>query len=419
MVKKIGACAIAVLYTVFSTYNSFYVYADEMRIENERKEIELEVIDSERHFENVHYNSKGMFEKNYREDLSDCKGIKTDFDDFMAMDKETVDEIIENGTVIIVDVESRTEIDYIDKKYDSMVSNIEAEMERLESVYLSERSGEVIMGYIGSATSEEDGETEGKLIEEGEVIDNILNAIENEQIFASETKLNELEVEVESIGKLEFQIPSLKTAIQPVVGVCKLYNSDFSEYTGETSVTLYCYRGSVWNSGGKKTYYNYILSSAYVSPVNYMGVEGYSVKIGSNNVYTSIIEAAFLDDKEKSSTYSLSAGMGVEGGINTGTLNVTYNASLSNTYSTSSMDVIEKFSYMHANGLNAYCEWYADPEKVVLGQSRNIEPAIVTKSTSLTNCRTSVEGIVLMKNSRYNNTYTYSGKVIELKAVFK
>ena len=46
------------------------------------------------------------------------------------------------------------------------------------------------------------------------------------------------------------------------------------------------------------------------------------------------------------------------------------------------------------------------------------EPAIVTKSTSLTNCRTSVEGIVLKKN-KFSSPYTYSGKVIELKAVFK
>lgn len=271
------------------------------------------------------------------------------------------------------------------------------------------------MGYIGLATSEEEGEIESKLENEIEILGNILDTIENEEIFAGQTKMNELEVENESIGDLEFQIPSLSTAIQPVTGVCKLYNSDYSVYLGETSMTIYCYRGSVWSSGGKKTYYNYILSSAYVSPVNHLGVESYSVKIGNNNIYTSIQEAAFIDDNEKSSSYSLSGGVS----YSDDKLEVSYNKSLSNTYSSSSMDVIERFSQMRTNGAGAYCEWYVLPASIVYGQSRKIEPAIVTKSTGLTNAKSSVGGIVLKPYKVFSYTYTFSGKVIELKVSFK
>lgn len=419
MVKKVGACALGVLYFVFSTYNSYYAYAEEMNFESEGKEIVLEVIDCENQFETLHYSSDRVFSDSYRTDLSDCKGMKTDYDNFAVMDADVVNEILENGTVIVVDVENQREINYIDSKYNDIKACVEAEMESMDSVYLSENGGEVIMGFIGSATAEgEDSESKNKG-ERQENLENILDTIEREEVFAVETKLNELEVENREGDVLEFQIPSLKTAIQPVTTMCRLYTNGYTEYLGETSVTLYCYRGSVWDKGGKKTYYNYILSSAYVSPVNDVKVNEYSVKIGSNNVYTSIVEAAFLDDKEKSSTYSLTAGMGVTGGNNSGTLNVNYNNSISNTYSTSSMEVIERFSQMHAGGVKAYCEWYVKPEDPVEGQSRKIEPAIVTKSTSLTNCRTSVEEIVLKKGNIFGSLYIYSGKIIELKAVFK
>lgn len=419
MVKKVGACVLGVLYFVFSTYNSYYAYAEEMDFENEGREIVLEAIDCENQSETLYYSSDSVFSDSYRTDLSDCKGIKTDYENFAVMDKKAVNEILGNGTVIVIDVENQQEINYIDSKYNDIKASVEAEMESMDSLYLSENGGEVIMGFIGSAQAEGEDTESKKKGERQENLENILDTIEREEVFAVETKLNELEVENKEGDGLEFQIPSLKTAIQPVTSICRLYNSNYTEYVGETSVTLYCYRGSVWDKGGKKTYYNYILSSAYVSPVNNMKVDEYSVKIGSNNVYTSIVEAVFLDDKEKSSTYSLSAGMGVAGGINTGALSVNYNNSISNTYSTSSMEVIERFSQMHAGGVKAYCEWYVRPEGFAYGQSRKIEPAIVTKSTSLTNCRTSIEGIVLRKDSRYNDTYTYSGKIIELKAVFK
>lgn len=417
MVKKVGACALGVLYFVFSTYNSYYAYAEEMNFESEGKEIVLEVIDCENQSETLHYNSDRVFSDSYRTDLSDCKGMKTDYDNFEVMDADVVNEILENGTVIVVDVDNQKEINYVDSKYNDVKVCVEAEMENMDSVYLSENGGEVIMGFIGSAAAEGENTKSENKGERQENLENILDTIEREEVFAVETKLNELEVENKEGDGLEFQIPSLKTAIQPITAICRLYTEGYIEYLGDTSVTLYCYRGSVWNNGSKKTYYNYILSSAYVSPINDTGVVEYSVEIGSNNVYTSIVEAAFLDDKEKSSTYSLSAGMGVAGGSNGGTLNVNYNNSISNTYSTSSMNVIERFSQMHAGGVKAYCEWYVKPEDPVEGQSRKIEPAIVTKSTGLTNCRTSVDNIVLKKDKIFNAPY--SGKVIELKAVFK
>ncbi len=431
MKKRAVACALSVVCIVCSTYNKFNVYAQNVENVGEGRDIILEYIDYENEYKEVFYKSNIEFEDTYKEDLADCKGIKVDYYDLILLNSDNVNEIVEDGAILVVDIETKDEITYLINEYQKNVDYVsEVTMEKLESVYFSNYGGETIMGYIGSGILDSDDSEATEEVTDSNETDiesfiKTLQTIEDEENFAIETKMGELGIDYEKESGLAFQIPALNTVLKPVSANTNLYvNTMFNKsFACQISLTAYCYKGTVWDAGGKKTYYNYILSSAQVAPEDWIAVSNYTARIGSNSINTSILEAAYIDDNEKSSTYSLSGGASLDIGKDI-KASVSVNPSISNTYSTSTMDVIEKFSHMKDTSY-PYCDWYVIPsDKEAKGQSRKIEPAIVTKSTVYTNGKVSIRNVQLVNKWKDFgiNQYTYynSSEIVnELTVSFK
>ena len=370
--KKIISLVITIIYSCAFISNAIYAATDSAN------DIGQELLDigvySEKDYERVRINKSELSEY-YREKSKECLAISVSHSDYKKMNKEDIQEILSDGATIAINSDNEDELNNL--AFDANKNNkygVKCEVEdgKVTTVCFSQYRGSVLTSFMGEISTNAYNDKgcieqsyKDKILKE-HITMMMQDYHYNMKELAQLAECDVLESEIVP-QDFEFQTINLDTFIEPARASVEVFR-DNGVKMGTAVIKTYVYAGK---KIGKNAYW-FVMSQIEALPNEYYFINDFIGRMETYSSYSSIFDYSYIDDGEAQVSYQL--GIGVTG-ESSGLATITYNGSITNTYSTSAMNVTESFGNVN----EGYVEWKVKPLKRLYGQARKIEPAIITK----------------------------------------
>jgi len=343
------------------------VYATNTLPKNEK----VEIIFLGKDYEKTIDISSIKFVDSYDEISDKCRGVYMDYKNVKKIGVESIDNVLEDGALIMVETENNDEAMDIQNLFSGIDGyRLECEEENIIAACIYNLNGINNVSFVcAEDISAEITDFKGYAKKE---FVTVVNDIDND-VYYTGCEIND------KFGIIEEDF------------LYQMLNIEY--YKKSTSLKKYYYGESLWATayitacvylGGQSEDIesDYVITSFEVSPVSKIHVYAFAGGIQTKNDNTIIADSSYLSDG-KTVSYTLSSSVGVSLGATVGTSTETSGVNLSgeyertssitNTFESDGIATREDFS-LRADGM---VQWIAIPNTVVNGQSREIEPGIV------------------------------------------
>lgn len=370
---------------------------------------------------NTSYSSSNNLNNNI-DDFLNADGAQISYEDYTQIDPDSLNEIIDNGTTVIVKVSNEQEEKQVAEENNASDSTSN-DNEISTGVVLSNENGKTVVGYVGycifddegseSAAEEEKGEETSTSEMESIDTSSVTKEFENISLKAPDIKESDIKdttsetEEGTETDAVELQLPSGYDR-DPVTKSVTCYTSVLKKKMGIVKVTQYMYYGYKYktSSGTKKTV-DIAISSIKACPTSGYAIsplKGYQGKMGTGTKTNMQI----LDETYLNSDTSKTVSLGVGGSGSADGISGSANYSVSYSYTSSSLNIDNNFSDTNED------TWYVYPAKRAYGDAKCITPGLVVRNNDSSNRNTYVFSDIRNVCFVGNILHTVSGTVAKV-----